>query len=73
MNIYDKALDNLSYYSINDTRRNEIIKALERAKKVEELLELYQKFFDDVVNDTLSENEHIGLAIKIKALEEELK
>ena len=42
MNIYDEAIDFMSYFSINDTRRKLIIKSLERAKKVEELLDLYR-------------------------------
>lgn len=44
---------------------DEIIKALERAKKMEELLELYRKAHIDVLNGEL--------AYQIEALEEELK
>lgn len=68
MNLYDEAIFELEenvringncigYYAIK--------KALERAKNVEELLELYRKAHIDVLNGEL--------AYQIEALEEELK
>ena len=48
MNIYDKALDNLTYGVINAHRRLQIIKALERAKKEHALLGLYRKHINNL-------------------------
>ena len=78
MNLYDEAIERLNTPIVHDTiygvyegymlseeERGVVSKALERAKKEHELLELYRKAHIDVLNGEL--------AYQIEALEEELK
>ena len=49
MNIYDEALDDLMFYETGFDNPNKVIKALERAKKVEELLTYQNHYIDSIV------------------------
>ena len=65
MNLYDEAIEEIKSCFYDGGEFPKTIKALEHAKKVEELLELYRKAHIDVLNGEL--------AYQIEALEEELK
>lgn len=66
--IYDEAMTKLNHgmeFGMTYEQRDDILKALERAKKVEELLGLYRKAHIDVLNGEL--------AYQIAQLEKELE
>ena len=74
MNIYDEAIEELKKYHWTNDYTYKIIhpimvKALERAKKVEELLGLYQRMWKLPYGDI----EIVALWKQIKQKEEELK
>jgi hypothetical protein len=84
MKIYDEAIEEVKYYDTYSYDSDKVLKALERAKKVEELLGLYQQSIRLMVCVPQNETYHYvvrytddmkfnSLLNKIKALEEELK
>lgn len=90
-NIYDEALKSANHLGNVNARHNggysskhedNIVKALERAKKVEELLGLYRKHMNTLtknaregVKDSMFSSEFVAYELyqQIKALEEEMK
>ena len=86
MNIYDEAIEKVDWIFSNSKIPNyelrSICVALERAKKVEELLELYRMLVDKEEEYNTSDNTIkrmnlvellMSLRLEIKALEEEMK
>jgi hypothetical protein len=84
MKIYDEAIEEVNYSDTYSYDSDKVLKALERAKKVEELLGLYQQSIRLMVCVPQNETYHYvvrytddmkfnSLLNKIKALEEELK
>lgn len=79
MKLYDEAIEEAIWHGEieGDNTVIVILKALERAKRVEELLELYKKeckMIQRYINGSYQPmGEHLDNIKQIKALEEELK
>lgn len=78
MNIYDEAIkETTDFGGFVGLKLNKTLKALERAKKVEELAELRKtekKIIECFINGSYPlSKQHIDIIEQIKALEEELK